>query len=295
MDSKEDPDMEQPARTTGVILLAIACIAGCGPKQAPATEPSVPQLTEHAAVQVDPDAEATQQKLTVLINEINAAIEGQNAEAFWSVFTNESRELFYQVARLDMAIAGVKDQSPSEHVLKQQKDFNVVYTIENVDTAEMTATLVGILRRTGDEVRFPLAFIEQDGKILIDYTQVLTERLDNLKVARMRSLIEELNTAIDVADADLFSAVLTDTTLTGCPDFLMKPAKPPKKAPKLTDILKGLQKAGIVVEIENEDASTMSASLAVVIGEGETRTVPVQFVFEEEVMRLDASGCKTAE
>ncbi|MBW2261342.1 MAG: hypothetical protein JRG91_05145 [Deltaproteobacteria bacterium] len=271
--------------------------AACGPKPAPeaAGVGDPDQQVEPAPEPVDPEVEARIEKINSLVNEINAAIETQDAAKFWSVFTNETRDLFYKVATLDMAIAGIKDRSPADHVLQQQKDFDVVYTVEEVDAVEMTATLVGVMRGSGDEVRFPMTFIQGADAILIDYTVVLNERFLNLKTARMRSLVGELNRAVDEADVELFKSVLTDATVVGCPGFLHEVKAKGKKPPKIESILKSLQKKALVVELAEEDSETLSATLSVKVGD-ETVTLDVQFVFEEEMMRLDgSSACAPAE
>ncbi len=279
-------------------LLAICALAvACGPKPAPETAPAGDQVQqiEHAPEPVDPEVEARIEKINLLVNEINAAIETQDAEKFWSVFTNETRDLFYKVATLDMAIAGIKDRSPGEHVLQQQKDFDVVYTLEDVDAVEMTATLVGVMRGSGDEVRFPMAFVQDGDTILIDYTAVLNERFLNLKTARMRSLVEDLNQAIDEGNVELYTSVLTDATLTGCPGFLHEVKGKGKKPPKVEDVLKGLKKSVVVVKVAEEDPETLSAKLSVTVG-SETKIVDAKFVFEEEKLRIDGSSvCAPAE
>lgn len=280
-------------RLPGALLLVAAiCAVACGQKQPPASAQGVEQAGPEAGPEeLDPEAEARIEKINALINELNAAIESQDADKFWSAFTTETRDLFYKVAQLDMAIAGIKDRSPADHVLKQQKDFNVVYTIENFDPVEMTGILVGVLRDTGDEARFPMAFVEQeDGTILVDYTGVLTERLANLKASRMRTLVAELNKAVDTADADLYRSVLTDATVVGCPAFLHDVPAKGKKPPKLEAILKAMQGASLFVEITEMDAESLSAILSTTTAGEPGKKVDVKFVFEEGIMRLDASA-----
>jgi hypothetical protein len=283
--------MTYTAWARAVPLLALCgLVVACGPKPAPETAPPDPvQQVEPEPEPVDPEIEARLEKIDVLVNEINAAIETQDAEKFWSVFTNETRDLFYKVANLDMAIAGIKDRSPAEHVLQQQKDFDVVYTLEDVDAEGMTATLVGVMRGSGDEVRFPMAFVQDGDAILIDYTQVLEERFMNLKAARMRSLVVDLNRAIDEGDAELLTSILTDATVTGCPGFLHEIKKKGKKPLTAGDMLKALKKAVVIVELTDEDPEKLSAKLNVTAGE-KTSTVDVTFVFEEEMLRIDGSS-----
>jgi len=290
--------MTYTAWSRAVPLLALCgLVVACGPKPAPETapQPDAVQQVEPATKPVDPEVAARLEKISTLVNEINAAIETQDAEKFWSVFTNGTRDLFYKVANLDMAIAGIKDRSPAEHVLQQQKDFDVVYTLEDVDAEAMTATLVGVMRGSGDEVRFPMAFVQDGDTILIDYTQVLEERFKNLKAARMRSLVVDLNKAIDEGDAGLLTSILTDATVTGCPGFLHDVKAKGKKPPTAEDILKALKKAVVIVELAEEDPETLSAKLSVKTGE-KTSTVEVTFVFEEEMLRIDgSSACAPAE
>lgn len=286
--------MTHTNRWIGPVLFASCLLAiACGPKPPPAGGHQAGgqgQMDEPLEEAVDPEVEARIEKIEALVNELNEAIDKQDAEKFWSAFTNETRDLFYKVAQLDMAIAGIKDKSPAEHVLQQQKDFNVVYTIENLDAEKMTATLVGVLRDSGDEVRFPMAFVEQDDGILVDYTDVLTERLDNLKAARMRSLVEDLNRAVADADVELFSSILTDTTLEGCPTFLHDVPAKGKKPPKVESVLKAMKSAEIVVEIMEMDAGALSADVRTTVKGEAGKDLELKFVFEEEAMRIDASG-----
>jgi hypothetical protein len=274
-------------------LVPLALPLSCGPKEPPRAGGQQQVLVEDTGPveeQIDPAVQARIDELVGMVNEINEAIAKQDKDAFWAKFTERSHELFIKVALLDMAIAGIKDVEPSDHILKQQKDFNVVYTLEDVDPGAMKATLVGVMRDTGDEVRFPIGFVEKDGKLLFDYTDVLSGRLDNLKVARMRALVAELNASVDGGDAALYASILTAPTLEGCPDFFGLLPKKGKKPPKTEAVLKSLQKIDTTISLVDIDPTTNTATLKATTDGGEPVTLAISFVIEGGIIKIDAAS-----
>jgi hypothetical protein len=270
-------------------------LVACGPKEPPETPPGDQVVVEDAEPEPEPEVSPEHQALIEqfegLVKGLNDAIEAQDKEAFQAIFSKRSQELFFKVALLDMFIAGVQNVPPAEHILKQQKDFNVVYTVKDPDPEAMTGTLVGVLRDSGDEAQFPMGFVEEEGKLVIDYTEVLTERLDNLKVARMRALVVELNTAVDEASEEAYTAILTDSTVETCPDFFQV-LKPQKKAPKIGSMLKKMQKAGVVIELDDIDPTKNTAVLKASKDKEEPKILEVTFILESGIIKVDAtSGC----
>lgn len=275
-------------------VLVTALLHGCGPPPVAvdSADDEAETASQHKASMI-----AQQQKREYLvdqynglINTVNEAISELESERFFTLMTDETAHLFILLAEMDLALAGIHDTDPSEHVVQQQKDFDVVYTLEEIDTEESSATLVGVMRDSGTEARFPVKFVESDGGLVLDYTAVLEKRVKNMTKVLVEQLARRVNDSVMEDDAEAFAAAFTPGSLETCPDPLGLGASDP------AELFSSLKVEKIVLGKAYVDAADMHATLGYTKDGSEAGTIETMLVVDGGDMHLDvSSACASGE
>ncbi len=279
-------------------IMAVALVAGCGPKAGP-TDPTDQPPIGAALIKAQDTAQqnsdqADREKIIgdaqSLVAKVNEAIAALDATAMFALMTEQTKAMFVLLAQMDMAVAGIQDMSPQEHVVSQQKDFDVVYTLEDIDPEAWTATLVGVVRNSGNEVRFPIQLVPGDGVLLFDYTEVLSKRIKNMTKVLVVKLVERVAGAVKTADAASYTSAFSPSSFASCPDpFAVGPA-----GADASTILAKAKASKLSIGEPQVNAADLVATIPFTLGDTQAGTITVTLVLEGGTFYMDASSSCTA-
>lgn len=281
---------------TALAILPFTLLLACGPKPPP-EDPTGGDGKNEAQKTSDTQTQIAEQQqreymveqYTTLINKVNEAIDALDDETLYSLMTQETQEMFSVLAQMDMYVANIQNVAPPDHVVQQQKDFNVVYTLEDIDTETGTATLVGVMRDSGNEVRFPISFAQKQEAYLFDYTEVLSKRVKNMTKVILVQLLARLNQAVEDQDLEAFESVFAPGSLESCPDPFGLASDTGHSDLGTKELLQEIKEKKIVMGEPQVNTPDPLGTVPYTAGETAS-TIKVTLVLEKGRAYLDASG-----
>lgn len=218
---------------TFMAFLALFAIAACGPKPEPEPPPP-PQPTEEELRQ------AHEQKIMPyreVAQKFNNAVWELDPELFQEAVTKDTYDMFLKRTQLEMELADEEGEPTAETFLKKQADYKIAYGIKDVDVETGIADVEGQIEGNV-EFETQLKFVEEDGMIKIDHTEVLSKAIQDLEAAidkkkeleakaqKMRTIIADYNVALTENNAEMLQGLVTATTVDAAVKYMqMKPKK----------------------------------------------------------------------
>jgi predicted small lipoprotein YifL len=256
-----------PAMLVSVMVLALTA---CGPKP----EPEPPPPPEPTAEEL---AQMHEQKLMPyreVVQKFNDAVWEIKPDLFAEAVTEDTYDLFIRRTELEMALADEEGEATAESFLEKQRDYKIVYYIKDIDEDTGIAVVEGVVE---GEVQFEtqLMFVEEDGQLEIDHSEVLTNSVAELEEAleekhrleeiaqKIRNLVEDHGVAIAEGDVELFEATVSTETAELAVEYLR--ALPKKKGGKrkgdMEDFVEFKQDRIEKVEVKDVDPVEMTVTV----------------------------------